>query len=295
MKNIIRQFVDYISVERGLAYNTLVSYQSDLLFYDEFCRNKGYDPMGSSARAAVMAYLINMRRQGMTPATSSRRLAAIKSFYKYCLGEGITDLDPTENIEAGRRERRLPGVMSVAEVDILLNQPRLDTPSGLRDKAMLEVIYACGVRVSELIGLNVGDVNMEEKYIRCLGKGAKERIVPLGRIAAGFLQDYTDRGRGKLTRGKATPALFLNRLGKRLTRQGFWKIIKKYARHGGITKEITPHTLRHSFATHLLENGADLRSVQELLGHADITTTQIYTHLTRSRLKEVYRQAHPRA
>lgn len=295
MKNIIRQFVDYITVERGLAHNTLVSYQSDLLFYDQFCRNKGYELLGDSARMAVMAYLIHLKRQGMTPATSSRRLAAIKSFYKYCLGEGITDIDPTENIESGRRERRLPGVMSVGEVDILLNQPRLDTPSGLRDKAMLEVIYACGVRVSELTGLNVGDINMEEKYIRCLGKGAKERIVPLGSVAAEFLSEYTARGRGKLARGKATPALFLNRLGKRLTRQGFWKIIKKYARHGGITKAITPHTLRHSFATHLLENGADLRSVQELLGHADITTTQIYTHLTRSRLKEIYRQAHPRA
>ncbi|KJS18507.1 MAG: recombinase XerD [Peptococcaceae bacterium BRH_c4b] len=295
MKSIIRQYMDYISIERGLAYNTLQSYQSDLLFFEEFCRNKGYDPMGDSARSAVMAYLISLKREGMASTTSSRRLAAIKSFYKYCLGEGITDRDPTENIESGKRSLKLPGVLSVSEVDVLLNQPRRDTPAGLRDKAMLEVIYACGIRVSELTGLNVGDVNIEQKYIRCLGKGAKERIVPMGRVAANSVQEYLSGARGRLTRGKATPALFINRLGSRLTRQGFWKIIKNYARRGGIRKDITPHTLRHSFATHMLENGADLRSLQELLGHADITTTQIYTHLTKSRLKEVYRQSHPRA
>lgn len=295
MKSIIRQYMDYISVERGLAYNTLQSYRSDLLFFADFCLKKGYDPMGDTARSAVMAYLIGLKREGMASTTSSRRLAAIKSFYKYCLGEGITDVDPTENIESGKRSLKLPGVLSVAEVDVLLNQPRRDTPAGLRDKAMLEVIYACGTRVSELTGLNVGDVNIEQKYIRCLGKGAKERIVPMGKLAAGSVRDYLAGARGRLTKGKATPALFINRLGSRLTRQGFWKIIKNYARLGGISKDITPHTLRHSFATHMLENGADLRSVQELLGHADIATTQIYTHLTKSRLKEVYRQSHPRA
>jgi integrase/recombinase XerD len=295
MKSIIKQYMDYISVERGLAYNTLQSYQSDLLFFEEFCRQKGYDPLGESARTAVMAYLISLKLEGMEPATSSRRLAALKSFYKYCLGEGIALRDPTENIKSGKRSLKLPGVLSVAEVDVLLNQPRRDTPAGLRDRAMLEIIYACGIRVSELTGLNVGDVNIEQQYILCLGKGAKERIVPMGRIASGYLQDYLAGARGRLIKGKPTPALFINRLGSRLTRQGFWKIIKGYARRSGISKEITPHTMRHSFATHLLENGADLRSVQELLGHADITTTQIYTHLTKSRLKEVYRQSHPRA
>lgn len=295
LKNLIKQFIDYISVERGLAYNTLVSYHSDLLHFVEFCSQKKYDPLGDSSRVSVMAYLIQMKREGRAAATSSRRLAAIKAFYKYCLNENIIEQDPTENIESNRRQRKLPNVMTLVEVDILLSQPHKKTPAGLRDKAMLELLYATGIRVSELIGLNTSDINTGERYIRCLGKGARERIVPMGLVAAELLEEYLARGRAKLTGGKVTPALFVNCRGGRLTRQGFWKIIKKYARLGGINKEITPHTLRHSFATHLLENGADLRSVQELLGHADITTTQIYTHLTKNRLKEIYRRAHPRA
>ncbi|MCL6639034.1 MAG: site-specific tyrosine recombinase XerD [Firmicutes bacterium] len=295
MEKILAEFMDYLSVERGLAVNTLASYRFDLEGYLSFCRKQNVTEIGQAGRNTAMAYLFHLQVEGRLPTTISRRLAALKAFYRYLFREGIINEDPLAGLESPRPAQKLPRVLSVAEVDALLAQPRISKPAGLRDKAMLELLYATGVRVSELVSLNREHINLENGFIRCFGKGAKERMVPVGEIAGRFLREYLARGRNKLTREGNTEALFVNRHGSRLTRQGFWKIIKKYARLAGISREITPHTLRHSFATHLLENGADLRSVQEMLGHADISTTQIYTHMTGKRIREVYDRTHPRA
>ncbi|KPC99385.1 Tyrosine recombinase XerD [Geobacillus sp. BCO2] len=224
-------------------------------------------------------------------------MASIRSFHQFLLREKIAAQDPTVHIETPQFERTLPKVLSVEEVEALLAAPQVSTPFGLRDKAMLELLYATGMRVSELVQLNLSDVHLTMGFVRCYGKGRKERIVPIGRMAIEALAHYLEHGRPQLVnpRRRATEALFLNHYGQRLTRQGFWKILKRLAKEAGIEKELTPHTLRHSFATHLLENGADLRAVQELLGHADISTTQMYTHVTKTRLKDVYKQYHPRA
>ena len=219
----------------------------------------------------------------------------MRAFYGFLLRDGLIDNDPTTNLESPKIEKRLPKVLSVGEVELLLDGPDMGTVAGIRDKAMLELLYATGIRVSELVSLNQSDVNLNMGFLKCYGKGSKERIIPLGSVSLKAVSEYVMRSRVKLLRQPEEESLFLNHHGQRLSRQGFWKIIKKYAITASIDKEITPHTLRHSFATHLLENGADLRSVQEMLGHADISTTQIYTHLTKSRLKEVYAKAHPRA
>ncbi|MCS5694752.1 site-specific tyrosine recombinase XerD [Desulfofundulus thermocisternus] len=294
MEDLVGAFIHYLAVEKGLARNTTSSYRFDLNQYCLFCQAQQLDPL-KEGRGAVMAYLLKLKKDGRAPSTVSRHLAALKSFYRFLVQEGVISADPTTNLESPRLAQRLPRVLTPEEVDRLLAQPRTSSAAGLRDKAMLELLYATGLRVSELISLDLADVNLEHGFVRCFGKGSKERIIPLGSVAAFYVSEYLKRARAKLTRGRSTPALFINQQGHRLTRQGFWKIIKKYARQGRITKVITPHTLRHSFATHLLENGADLRSVQELLGHADIATTQIYTHLTRTRLREIYDRAHPRA
>lgn len=295
MDREIKDFLNFLAIERGLARNTVISYKSDLYFFKSFCLEKGFKPLGADGRPAVSAYLQHLKREGRSPSTISRRLAALKSLYGFLINEGRIDIDPTENMESPKKAQKLPRVLTTGEVDTLLAQPRISTTAGLRDKAMLELLYATGMRVTELVSLEKGDINLEEGYIRCLGKGSKERIVPIGHIAVHYLEAYMLRARAKLMGDKNSKHLFLNRRGEKLTRQGFWKIIKKYTARSKIKKDITPHTLRHSFATHLLENGADLRAVQELLGHADISTTQIYTHLTGTRLKEVHRKSHPRA
>ncbi|MTI79377.1 MAG: site-specific tyrosine recombinase XerD [Firmicutes bacterium] len=296
MEKLINSFIHYLSVERGLSSNTLSSYKLDLLQYIKHLRENGIANLKDTAKSSIIGHLMKMQKEGRAPATISRRLAAIKALYRFMLAEGLITEDPAANLESPRLSQRLPQVLTFREVELLLNQPPLDKPAGQRDKAMLELLYATGIRVSELVSLNIDDVNLEMGFIRCIGKGSKERIVPLGSVATEYVQVYQGNGRAKLTiKNKQETSLFVNHHGRRLTRQGFWKIIKKYARKGGIGKSIAPHTLRHSFATHLLENGADLRSVQEMLGHSDITTTQIYTHLTKSRLKEVYSQTHPRA
>lgn len=295
MINEVNQFINYLSAERGLARNTLISYNFDLMFFIKYCGEKSLDPAGQGARQAVLNYLSSLHKGGMASSTISRRLAAIKSFYRFMLNEGKMELDPTQEIESPRPGVKLPRVLSIQEVDLLLAQPKISLPAGIRDKAMLEVLYATGMRVTELISIYVSDVNLDQGYLRCFGKGSKERIIPLGGLATRHTREYLVRGRVKLVKAKRTDILFLNQYGQGLSRQGFWKIIKKYARQAMIRKAITPHTLRHSFATHMLENGADLRSVQELLGHADISTTQIYTHISKKHLKEAYRKAHPRA
>ena len=296
MERWLEEFIHYLAVERGLAQNTLASYRIDLSQYLDHLKKQGVTSLGQADRNHILSHLYSLQKEGKAPSTISRHLAALKHFYRFLLSDGLVTEDITINLESPKLAQRLPQVLSTGEVEVLLSQPQLSDPAGMRDKAMLELIYATGIRVSELVSLNLPDVQLEMGYIRCLGKGAKERIIPLGSVAVQYVEEYLSRSRVKLTKGKPEhQALFVNVQGKRLTRQGFWKIIKKYAREGKIDKPITPHTLRHSFATHLLENGADLRSVQEMLGHADISTTQIYTHLTKIRLREVYNNAHPRA
>lgn len=295
MEGFVSEFINYLAVERGLAQNTLESYGRDLRQFQSYLQTSQMDILKDSNRSTILTYLNSLHNKGRAVSTISRNLAAIKSFYQYLVREKYLEKDPAANLESPKLEKKLPKILTVQEVEELLKQPDTILPAGLRDKAMLELLYATGIRVSELISLNISDINLDMGYIKCFGKGSKERIVPLGSIAARCVQDYVGRGRNKLVRTYEESALFVNHHGNRLTRQGFWKIIKKYAHEARIVKEITPHTLRHSFATHLLENGADLRSVQEMLGHADISTTQIYTHVTKNRLKEVYDKAHPRA
>lgn len=295
MVDEINDFIDYLSTERGLALNTLESYGRDLRQYSNYLEKIPSAGFQSASRTTIVSYLLHLQKQGKATSTIARRLAALKAFYQYLYKESKIKHDPTANLESPKQKKKLPKILTVKEVERLLSQPSQKDPSGLRDRAMLELLYATGIRVSELVSLNVEDANLNAGYIRCLGKGSKERIVPMGSMAVRGVQRYLEKSRPQLIRGREEAALFVNHHGRRLTRQGFWKIVKKYAREARIKKKITPHTLRHSFATHLLENGADLRSVQEMLGHADISTTQIYTHLTKGRLKEVYARAHPRA
>lgn len=295
MEKFLADFINYLAVERGLANNTLVAYRTDLMGYIAFCRQNNMTDLNQAGKDAVMSYIYQLQVNSRSPATISRHLAAIKAYYRFAFNEGVITKDPVQDLESPKPAQRLPRILNIEEVALLLSQPRISQPAGLRDKAMLELLYATGLRVSELVSLDLNNLNLENNFIRCYGKGSKERIVPLGDIAARFIKEYLRLGRGKLEKSGTSPALFLNQQGHRLTRQGFWKIIKKYAAQARINTVITPHTLRHSFATHLLENGADIRSVQEMLGHSDISTTQIYTHLTQKRVKDIYNRSHPRA
>jgi len=290
----VDQFIHYLAVERGLAENTLISYHEDLQQFFDFLRNKSLENE-EALETGITAFLINLKKDGRSPATISRRLAAIKSFFNFLTQEKVIASDPTDDFESPKLLKKLPKVLTIEEMDRLLKEPDMAKASGIRDKAMLELLYATGLRVSELINLDLDNLSIEVGYVRCWGKGAKERIVPFGTVAGHYISAYLCQARGKLAKHTSEKAIFINQQGKRLTRQGCWKIIKKYARQAQIKTVITPHTFRHSFATHLLENGADLRSVQEMLGHADISTTQIYTHLTRKKIKEIYDQTHPRA
>mgnify|MGYP000256500010 FL=1 len=292
----LQSFIQYLSVERGLSLNTLESYERDLTKYLEYMKEQGNTSLEASTKLQITSYISWLKKQGKAPATVTRSMVSIRAFYQFLVRERLLDKDPSMNMETPKLEKRLPKVMSMNEVELLLEAPDTSTPNGMRDKAMLEVLYATGIRVSELTSLNIADIHLGLGYVRCIGKGSKERIIPLGRIAAQSLDQFIQTSRQKLMKpGKQEDALFLGHLGTRMTRQGFWKIIKKYGASVTSYKEITPHTLRHSFATHLLENGADLRAVQEMLGHADISTTQIYTHVTKKRMKEVYNRTHPRA
>lgn len=295
MERLLKDFVAYLSVEKGLAANTLESYQRDLKKYLRFLKNIGQDNPAGTHRKDISRYLQEQREKGLAPATLTRNLASIRSFYNFLLIEQLVKENPAAELDSPRAEKKLPQVLSFKDMELLLEQPETEEVIGRRDKAMLEVLYATGIRVSELVFLCVNDVNVKMGFLKCDGKGNKERIIPLGSMAIRSVQEYLQFSRNKLLKQKDEKALFINQHGKRLTRQGFWKILKKYAFKAGIGSEITPHTLRHSFATHLLENGADLRSVQEMLGHADISTTQIYTQVTRKKIKEVYDQTHPRA
>jgi integrase/recombinase XerD len=291
---LIDEFLEYLSLERGLSTNTLESYGRDLRHFAAYAdAGGGGNPLHSGAM--VMDYLDSLRLSGRSAATLARRLAALRAFYTYLDQERGLTPDPTRHLQSPKLERRLPAVLSESEVATIVEAPDTSTPTGMRDRAMLELLYATGIRVSELIALRMEDWAPEPPRLRCRGKGGKERIIPVGKRAVQTVNQYLATARRRLIRGRDPGALFLNHRGTLMTRQGFWKLIKKYAFMVGIEKDITPHTIRHSFATHLLDNGADLRAVQEMLGHADISTTQIYTHVSRTRLRQVYDEAHPRA
>ncbi|MGM7701759.1 site-specific tyrosine recombinase XerD [Pseudalkalibacillus sp. Hm43] len=296
MLDEVKDYLHYLTVERGLAANTLQSYERDLKKYTTHLQKElNHTNYNTITRNDIMNFLYHLKDSGMATTTIARTIASIRSFHQFLIREKVTDQDPSVHIETPKTERRLPKILSSAEVENLMEAPEGNTPFGLRDRAMIELLYATGIRVSEMIQLNVSDAHLTMGFIQCTGKGNKERIIPVGRMASQALTTYITEARGKLLKKKSNDALFLNHHGNRLTRQGFWKILKKLARQANIEKELTPHTLRHSFATHLLENGADLRAVQELLGHVDISTTQIYTHVTKTRLKDVYSTYHPRA
>ncbi|HIU64659.1 MAG TPA: site-specific tyrosine recombinase XerD [Candidatus Avacidaminococcus intestinavium] len=293
MTEEFKLFNEYLTVELGLAANTKEAYLRDLTIFKSFCMKE----MCSVTRQDIIKYMQNLKKERYAPATIARKLAALKAFYRFMVNERIMREDPAEVVEAGTKGMKLPRILNTSEVDRLLKAPNLDTFEGYRDKTMLEVLYATGTRVSELITLKSGDLNLNMQYIIAFGKGSKERIIPLGKIATNYLKDYLEKVRPNLKtkEGQQEPFLFLTVTGKGMTRQRFWQIIKEYGKKSNINKDISPHTLRHSFATHLLDNGADLRIVQELLGHSDISTTQIYTHLTNKRLRTIYDKAHPRA
>jgi integrase/recombinase XerD len=289
--------MDFIHYEKGLSANTQAAYRRDLQKFvnylvSERCRVNRWEDVN---KKDIINFLSGEMDQGVANSTVARSFSSIKGLYKFMVGEGYIELNPTTDLETPKIRRKLPHVLSIEEVDKLMEQPDVLLPLGLRDRAMLELMYGTGVRVSELLSLQLDDINMMAGFLRCLGKGRKERIIPVNQTSISWVQRYLARSRNVLLRRNQERTLFLNFHGRKLSRQGYFKILAQYGEKSDIKKEITPHTLRHSFATHLLENGADLRAVQEMLGHADISTTQIYTHLSKSRLREVYHQCHPRA
>jgi integrase/recombinase XerD len=295
MESHLDLFFDYLTVERGLAANTRASYSSDLLKFLSYLHDQGIREWSQVGFSDVMAFLAQVQEQGLAPRTRARLLSAVRAFFKFMIRDSHLSESPVANLTSPRLRRHLPAVLSVAEVESLLSQPNLDLPLGQRDFAMLELLYATGLRVSELIALTVGRVNLEVGFLVAVGKGSKERIVPMGEAASEAVHRYVLESRPLILKGRMSDILFVTIRGAAMTRQGFWKLLKKYGRQANIRKPLTPHTLRHSFATHLLERGADLRSVQMMLGHADISTTQIYTHVARERLREVHQKYHPRA
>jgi integrase/recombinase XerD len=294
-EHLVLDFLAYLEFERGLSRNTLDAYRSDLLQYGRFLEER-HATADAATSSDVADFLAELGSKSASPATIHRKAACLRSFYRHLRREGVRDSDPTASLTAPRRGRKLPQVLSKAEVDKLLTQPRGTEPSALRDRALLELMYACGLRASEAISLEVSDIDLDDGLLRARGKGSKERIVPVGQGALGAVRVYLQRGRPKLVRRKPSePQLFVNFRGGPLTRQGLYKIVRRHAQTAGLADRMSPHTLRHTFATHLLAGGCDLRSVQEMLGHADVSTTQLYTHLSSGRLKEVYFKAHPRA
>ena len=287
-------YFQHIQVERGLSPNTVAAYRRDLTRFGQYCQRQKLK-VAAVGRKDAAAYLGELYGAGLDSRSVARALSSLRNFFRFCVQENFCHKDPTEQIESPRVWKRLPNFLSEEEVGRLLKQPDGATPLGLRDGAMLELLYATGMRVSELVGLKVGDVQLDAGFVRCVGKGDKERVVPVGRKALSALETYLRDGRGKLSRKRTTSHLFLSRRGRGVSRQQFWHRLKIYARTAGIRKTLSPHVLRHSFATHLLEHGADLRSVQMLLGHSDISTTQIYTHVAQEHLKELHRKHHPRA
>ena len=293
----LNDYIHFIRVERQLADNTLASYKRDLLEYinhiTDIQQLKSFDEV---TRHHILLHLENLKMNGKTARTVSRHISSIRSFHQFLLREKVSSTDPTVHLELPVIEQKLPTILSIEEIERLIHTPDTSKPQGVRDIAILELLYGSGMRISELIELNLDDLHLTMGFVRVFGKGGKERIVPLGRSALQACSNYLNGARQKLLGTNVqTEAFIINQRGKRLTRQGVWKLLKQHAEKANIQQQLTPHVLRHSFATHLIENGADLRAVQELLGHSDISTTQIYTHISKKRLSEVYKQYHPRA
>lgn len=294
MEGHIEEFAEYLRETRGSSENTTASYKRDLYSFVRFLEGNGINEIEKVNKTNVMAYIYELQRQNKAPATISRNAASIRSYFVYLNQMRIIDGNPAEGLETPKVEKKMPAVLSLEDVEKLLEQPDLSDIKGIRDKAMLEVLYATGMRVTELISLSVSDINMEMEYLSCR-TGERMRIIPLGSKALEALDVYMQKARMNMLKNEGEKALFVNCFGNPMTRQGFWKIIKGYAKKAGIKGEITPHMLRHSFAVHLIENGADIQSVQEMMGHSDISTTQMYARLNKNRLREVYNKTHPRA
>src|ERR1700722_18412507 len=294
MEAQIRSFLNSLRVEKGLSANTIQAYRRDVSKFAEFSakRTQGLKDVG---RADIVDFLASLYHRGLDSRSVARHLVTLRNFFRFALIEGYIADDPAATIESPKFRQALPDFLSIEEVNQLLRQPDRSSVVGLRDQAMIELLYSCGLRVSELCTLRVGDVEMQAGCLRCIGKGNKERLVPVGRQALKVVGEYLNKSRPELLREASSPYLFLNQRGRRLDRIAFWKILGEYGRRAGLRKVLTPHMLRHSFATHLLDRGADLRSVQIMLGHSDISTTQIYTHVVEERLKQVYKAHHPRA
>jgi integrase/recombinase XerD len=291
----VEGFDDFLALEQGASVETSKAYKLDIERFVTYEQVKGAASPSEVGSRALREYIYHLKDLGLAPASIRRNISAVRTYFRFLLGEGHVVRDPSERLETPKRWRSLPEVLGVDEVERLLAAPSLDEPLAFRDRAMLEVAYGAGLRVSEWISLSVRDVRLQDHLVRVFGKGAKERLVPIGRRAIGAIAIYLRELRPALERGEGKGVLFLNARGRPLTRMGAWKILRKYVDQAGITKRVSPHTLRHSFATHLLEGGADLRAVQEMLGHVDISTTQIYTHIDREYLRSVHRQFHPRS
>ncbi len=291
MKEYVKDFLDFIKIERGYSENTAKSYKKDL---NQFLRFAKVSKPRDVDREAIKSYLEHLYNEGFSVSSAERKLACLKSFFKYLVREGKIEADPTGDIKLPKKAKRLPKALGIGETIRLISAPTEKNHISLRDAALLELLYATGMRASETVGLNISDINLSVSFVKCFGKGSRERIVPINKATLRAIKEYLEKGRPEFPK-KDKDALFVDKNGERLTRQGLWLIIKKYVKKSGVKGKTSPHTLRHSFATHLLEKGADLRSVQEMLGHADISTTQIYTSVSRERLKRMYMKAHPRA
>ena len=294
MDSILQQYLDFLLIEKGLSAGSIEAYATDLSEYIKFLSDKGIDGMAQADTAAILNWLVQLHKQGLSPRSVARHLVSLRGFYKFLLRENRISADPVKSIEIPKTGLALPEILTVDEVEILLHSMETDTWQGVRNLAMMEIIYGAGLRVSELVSMKMENIDLTAGFVRIFGKGAKERIVPLGTHARSRTEHWLKQGRPRLLKGVSSPYLFIARAGRPMTRQGFWKMVKKTAAAAGISKNVTPHTFRHSFATHLLEGGADLRSVQTMLGHSDISTTQIYTHISKDYLVEMHKKFHPR-
>lgn len=294
MNTYVKEYTSFMTDIRHKSLNTVESYKRDVTQYISYLDGTGVTDISSTTKTTVLSYLLYLQKEGRASSTVSRTLASLRSYYLFMMQNGVVKSNPTSNLEASHVEKKIPKILSGEEVELLLEQPKNCDNKGIRDKAMLELLYATGIRVSELINLDVSDVNVPMSFVRCKG-GKKERIIPMGHQAKDALENYINNVRKYMVKDENETALFVNCSGARLSRQGFWKLIKYYQHIAGIETDITPHTLRHSFAAHLLENGADLHSIQEMMGHADISSTQIYSRMMNSKIKDVYAKAHPRA
>lgn len=294
MNTYVKEYTSFMTDIRHKSLNTVESYKRDVTQYISYLDGTGVTDISSTTKTTVLSYLLYLQKEGRASSTVSRTLASLRSYYLFMMQNGVVKSNPTSNLEAPHVEKKIPKILSGEEVELLLEQPKDCDNKGIRDKAMLELLYATGIRVSELINLDVSDVNVPMSFVRCKG-GKKERIIPMGHQAKDALENYINNVRKYMVKDENETALFVNCSGARLSRQGFWKLIKYYQHIAGIETDITPHTLRHSFAAHLLENGTDLHSIQEMMGHADISSTQVYSRMMNSKIKDVYAKAHPRA